>query len=360
MTGILKLDLLPPEVSDIVRMHLEFPLEFPNVAADFTRWGAKGGGLIPNDIMNWTTYMESRHTGDQVVVSIFLQYERAGPEFGDLVQFAEEIIRDSGFAIMVRDSIPIESALPELVPQITKFEHRIRISDEELTVEVQVNNVSPVTAQGPIMMSLFLSEDSELDVQDALLVTANLPGIDPYGNASGQLTAEGLASLTGQYGIVVVDNANSVSESVEDNNIAWQRIRDDLAQFPDLVGNPDIATTTENTSVNIDVLANDSGAGLLRLMLDPANGPKNGNAIVNTDGTISYVPDPGFIGDDSFVYFLMDDVRWTDVTAVQGEVTVTPDNPISGANALSPFAICLLIFLLRLCKNSISMRRMVV
>ena len=37
------------------------------------------------------------------------------------------------------------------------------------------------------------------------------------------------------------------------------------------------------------------------------NNPKNGSAVVNKDGSITYTPDPGFVGTDTFVYIVEDD-----------------------------------------------------
>ena len=69
----------------------------------------------------------------------------------------------------------------------------------------------------------------------------------------------------------------------------------------------DTATTTKKKSVTVNVLVNDT---------DPENGPlrvvsttmpSNGQASINADNTITYQPDPGFKGTDSFEYTIEDD-----------------------------------------------------
>jgi hypothetical protein len=103
-----------------------------------------------------------------------------------------------------------------------------------------------------------------------------------------------------------------------------------VGAVPDPVVNDDAATTSEGTPVTIDVLANDVEVdGLTLAVLDPSNGTVTANA----DGTVTYVPNPGFTGKDSFFYTLSDgtseslrarvEVTVTPVHSV-GEVTVTP------------------------------------
>ncbi len=76
--------------------------------------------------------------------------------------------------------------------------------------------------------------------------------------------------------------------------------------------NDDSATTPENTSVTIDVAANDVDP---EGSLDPSStntgcgtcsGPSNGTLVNNGDGTFDYTPDQGFGGPDSFVYEICD------------------------------------------------------
>lgn len=62
----------------------------------------------------------------------------------------------------------------------------------------------------------------------------------------------------------------------------------------------DSAVTEEDTRVEIDVLANDTG-GIGRSVAI-ASAPANGTASVNADMTVAYSPDPGFVGQDSFTY----------------------------------------------------------
>jgi VCBS repeat-containing protein len=63
--------------------------------------------------------------------------------------------------------------------------------------------------------------------------------------------------------------------------------------------NDDVATTTENTAVTMRVTHNDEGAAGPPTIVSP---PANGTAIVQADGTVVYVPTPGFVGVDVYTY----------------------------------------------------------
>ena len=77
------------------------------------------------------------------------------------------------------------------------------------------------------------------------------------------------------------------------------------------VANDDSASTSEDTTVTIDVLHGIPGADS-----DPdtddvltsltATDPANGVVSLNSDGTFDYTPDPNFVGQDSFAYTISD------------------------------------------------------
>ncbi len=84
----------------------------------------------------------------------------------------------------------------------------------------------------------------------------------------------------------------------------------------------DMATTTENTPVTIDVLANDSDPEGGPLTVESVSQPANGTA--TTDGTtVTYSPNAGFVGDDAFEYTIRDNQNLSDTATVA--VTVLDD-----------------------------------
>ena len=104
-------------------------------------------------------------------------------------------------------------------------------------------------------------------------------------NDAGQLDREG-NERSGIPGFFPVENGGIVTVQV-------------LGENPQVVD--DIVNLEEGQTEIINVLANDSGGGTatsVRLI----NTPSNGTAIINSDLTVSYSPNAGFTGSDSFTY----------------------------------------------------------
>lgn len=90
-----------------------------------------------------------------------------------------------------------------------------------------------------------------------------------------------------------------------------------------LVANNDTVTTAEDTSVNINMLANDTGDSGLRVT--DASGGGSGSIITpEDDNTITYTPPLNFSGSTTLNYFITDDSGATDSATVT--ITVTPVN----------------------------------
>ena len=88
----------------------------------------------------------------------------------------------------------------------------------------------------------------------------------------------------------------------------------------------DTGNVDEDSSTNIDVLANDSDPDEDALSVSVVGDPPNGTASINPDDTIAYVPDPNFNGSDNFTYTIEDTVGATDSATIT--VTVNPLNDL--------------------------------
>ena len=92
---------------------------------------------------------------------------------------------------------------------------------------------------------------------------------------------------------------------------------------------------TKNTSVNIDVLANDLNVTntIVPSTVVIVNNVSNGMPVfAEPDGTITYIPDSGFTGEDSFTYNVTDD-GGTPLTCVDATVNIlvtAAGDPIGG------------------------------
>jgi hypothetical protein len=84
--------------------------------------------------------------------------------------------------------------------------------------------------------------------------------------------------------------------------------------------NNDTATTRQATNVDGNVLTNDLDADGDTLTAALVSGPANAESFVlNADGSFSYKPASGFVGEDSFTYSARD----PEIGAVPGQATVT-------------------------------------
>ncbi|WP_170061094.1 Ig-like domain-containing protein [Spirosoma aerolatum] len=105
-------------------------------------------------------------------------------------------------------------------------------------------------------------------------------------------------STTFAYSICEVQNTTNCAASTVTVNVVGVK------------ANNDVATTPQNTPVNIPVLTNDTNNGAqatnTNVTVSLTNPPVSGTATLNPDGTFTYTPPPGFSGPVSFTYTICD------------------------------------------------------
>lgn len=101
------------------------------------------------------------------------------------------------------------------------------------------------------------------------------------------------------------------------------------------VATADASSVSEDGSVIIDVLANDTDAEGNSLSITALGNPAHGTVVLNQNGTVTYAPAANFHGTDSFTYTLNDGQGGTAIGTV--EVTVDPlnDNPSPTDDAIA-------------------------
>ena len=109
-------------------------------------------------------------------------------------------------------------------------------------------------------------------------------------------------------------------ETLSDDRLRHTSADDDNTA-PDAVA--DLAQTTEDTPIVIDVLANDVDADGDALALMALGTARHGSVSDNGDGTVTFIPDADFNGEATFTYTISDG---SDSATGTATVTVTPVN----------------------------------
>jgi serine protease len=97
---------------------------------------------------------------------------------------------------------------------------------------------------------------------------------------------------------------------------------------PPLAAN-DSATTSEDTPVTINVLANDSDVDGDALQVTGVSDPPHGSAAVNANNTVTYTPDINYNGTDSFTYTVIDGKGGSDTANVSITINPVNDPPVA-------------------------------
>ena len=131
---------------------------------------------------------------------------------------------------------------------------------------------------------------SEPEVGTAKLNADNTITFDPLGNVGSHFF---IFTVSDGYGGSDTQGFTIASVDPEDGNDNW----------PDVTG--ESVSTSINTSILIDVLANDSDADGDALVLDGVDTPQHGT-IEKRNGKVFYTPDLNYTGEDYFYYGVHD------------------------------------------------------
>jgi len=226
------------------------------------------------------------------------------------------------------------------------FEYTIKdnsgaISNPALViVDVAGVNVPPVakddtvtTSAGSAIVANVLSNDSDsdgtLDASSVALVSGPAAGV-------ATVTPSGTISYTPNSGFLGVDSlAYTVKDNDGDLSNSATLVLNVIAGNVPPVAIGDTTTTNANIGINIDVTVNDSDAdGFLNVgSVTIETTPANGTATVNTaNGLVTYNPDTGFSGLDTFSYTVQDNQGAKSNTATVLVTVVSQNAPPVAAN----------------------------
>ena len=204
---------------------------------------------------------------------------------------------------------PNESAIDTFVYRVVDSEG---VLSNPATIEIEVDGVNdaPVTVDDVATLNQSGSTtlrvlDNDFDVDGSIdpnsLRISLLPAFGAVSvGSAGTLVYTPFSQFSGQdeFSYTVADSLGLRSEE------AVVRVS---FNAPPVAAN-DGAMTVRDQSVEIDVAANDNDPdGTLNLnSIQIANAPTRGQAVPLGNGRVRYIPDPGFVGNDSFRYSIRD------------------------------------------------------
>ncbi|GKY88985.1 Ig-like domain-containing protein [Sinisalibacter aestuarii] len=199
-----------------------------------------------------------------------------------------------------------------------------------VTVEVTPVNDAPVaeddtatTDEDTAVTIDVLGNDTDPDGDPLTVTEATSPDGDVVINPDGTITFTPDENFNGTTEITyTVDDGNGGTDTAT-VTVEVTPVNDD----PDAVD--DTASTDENTTVTVDLLGNDSDVDGDTLEIVDISDPANGTIVDNGDGTVDYIPDPGFSGTDSFTYTVSDGNGGTDTATVTVNVNNVNDAPVA-------------------------------
>ena len=183
-----------------------------------------------------------------------------------------------------------------------------------------------------------LDEDGTLNVSaPGVLGNDSDPENDPLAAVLAGDVGNGVLNLSGDGSFSYTPNANFngtdsftyvANDGTSNSNTATVTITvDPINDAP--VANSDSATTNEDTAVVIDVLTNDTDADPGDTLSVQSVTQGSNGSVVNNGVSVTYTPDPAFVGEDTFSYTLSDGNGGTDTATVSVTVTEFNNPPVA-------------------------------
>lgn len=196
---------------------------------------------------------------------------------------------------------------PALHKKTVDVYKEVQIEEVETLGEIVFINTPPLAEndQITIMRNIsgvvidVLNNDSDPDPNNQINITdISIP-------AHGTVTNNGNSlSYTPETGFIGTDTFTyTISDNDGETATATVTVLVENAA-PDAVD--DNVVARGNNPIIIDVLANDSDSDGTVLTVTSTTTPTNGTVSINTDSTINYQPNDGYLGNDSFEYTIMD------------------------------------------------------
>lgn len=205
----------------------------------------------------------------------------------------------------------------------------------QLTFQVNCSSASGAPcAGGTATVTTIVSAPPVANDDSAATQTGKPVSIDVLANDSGPVGVTfGIVSVTApNHGSAVIDNGTSITYTSAagfvgtdtfdytirnaDGATASATVTVTVTSATTVTAVADAADTQEGAAVTVNVLSNDQVPSGQSIAVTAVSQPAHGTAVNNGDGTITYTPDNGFSGTDSFDYTVMDSSQQTSTATV--------------------------------------------
>ncbi len=202
-----------------------------------------------------------------------------------------------------------------------------------IIINVEPGNSAPVALDDMVATDLntsviidILANDNDPDMDSLTVSIIELPnnGIISFG-------MDGEIVYTPEFNFTGIDTFTYIICDPDDNCDTADVIV--LVGLEDIEAIGDTAYTSIDVPVDIDVLTNDTGVNISVLTFTP---PSNGTAVLNADGSFTYTPNPGFAGQDAFIYDICDAMGNCDQALVIILISPNQDCVVTIPDAFSP------------------------
>lgn len=214
-----------------------------------------------------------------------------------------------GFSYVVSDAEGPSSVATVTISITAINDLPVAVNDEYTTDED-----TPLTIAAPGVLGN--DTDVEGDPLTAAIVSGPVNGTVTM-SSDGSFVYTPNADFNGTDGFSYLINDGAGDSAVASVTITVNAVNDDPVAVDDAY------STDEDTTLTVDaaagVLANDTDADGDALTAALVSGPANGTLTLNADGSLSYTPNAGFTGTDSFSY------QASDGTNLSNEATVMID-----------------------------------
>ena len=202
------------------------------------------------------------------------------------------------------------------VEQSTSFTSMGLVVNRINSPPVAVNDSATTPKNTPVTIPV-LANDTDAD-HDTLSVTH----LTNPAHGAVALNANNTVTYTPNAGFLGTDTFTyTANDGPHDSNVATVTVQ--VKNTPP-VGVDDSASTFKNIPVTINVLGNDSDADGDAISVSSLGSPAHGSATLNADKTVTYTPNAGFSGTDSFTYRPFDGTDAGNVTTVTVQVINRP------------------------------------